>query len=74
MPKRPILERKNNMHILIVEDDLDMQKIMGLYLQKEGFVVNAVSNRRYAVDFLYSNQVKLVIMDWMLPIQDGIET
>lgn len=62
------------MHILIVEDDLDMQKIMGLYLQKEGFVVNAVSNRRYAVDFLYSNQVKLVIMDWMLPIQDGIET
>lgn len=62
------------MHILIVEDDLDMQKILGLYLQKEGFAVNAVSNGRDAVDFLCGNQVDLVIMDWMLPIQDGIET
>lgn len=62
------------MHILIVEDDLDMQKILGLYLEKEGFAVNAVSNGRDAVDFLCGNQVDLVIMDWMLPIQDGIET
>lgn len=62
------------MHILIAEDDLDMQKILRLYLQKDGFEVSTVSNGRDAVDFLAENQVDLVIMDWMMPVQDGIQT
>lgn len=62
------------MHILIAEDDLDMQKILRLYLQKDGFEVSTVSNGREAVDFLAENQVDLVIMDWMMPVQDGIRT
>lgn len=32
------------MNILIVEDDSDMQKILKLYLQREGYQVNSVSN------------------------------
>ena len=39
------------MHILIAEDDLDMQKILKLYLQREGFTVSVVSNGREAIDF-----------------------
>lgn len=35
-PGPPEKERQN-MHILIAEDDLDMQKILRLYLQKEGY-------------------------------------
>lgn len=62
------------MHILIAEDDPDMQKILRLYLQKEGYEVSAVSNGRDAVDFLSENQVDLVILDWMMPVQDGIRT
>lgn len=62
------------MHILIAEDDLDMQKILRLYLQKDGFKVSMVSNGREAVDFLAENQVDLVILDWMMPVQDGIQT
>lgn len=62
------------MHILIAEDDLDMQKILRLYLQKDGFEVSTVSNGREAVDFLAEKQVDLVIMDWMMPVQDGIRT
>lgn len=62
------------MHILIAEDNLDMQKILKLYLQKDGFEVSIVSNGRDAIDFLSENQVDLVIMDWMMPIQDGIQT
>lgn len=62
------------MHILIVEDDFDMQKILRLYLQKEDFTVSIVSNGRDAIEFLSENHVHLVIMDWMMPIQDGIQT
>ncbi len=61
------------MHILIVEDDLDMQKILKLYLQKEGFIVSTVSNGQDAIDFLSETQVHLVILDWMMPVKDGIQ-
>lgn len=62
------------MHILIAEDDLDMQKILTLYLQKEGYQVSAVSNGRDAIAFLESHPVDLVLLDWMMPIQDGLVT
>lgn len=39
------------MHILIAEDDTDMQKILKLYLQKDGYVVSVVSNGKEAIAF-----------------------
>ena len=62
------------MRILIAEDDLDMQKILKLYLQKEGYEVSLVCNGREVIDFLAENKVDLVLMDWMMPVQDGIKT
>lgn len=62
------------MHILIAEDERDMQKILKLYLQKEGYQVSVVSNGREAVDFLSACPADLVLLDWMMPVQDGIET
>ncbi len=62
------------MRVLIVEDDLDMRKILKLYLQKEGFIVSIVSNGQEAIDFLSENQVHLVIMDWMMPVKNGVQT
>ncbi|MFR8337937.1 MAG: response regulator transcription factor [Eisenbergiella massiliensis] len=61
------------MKLLIAEDDPDMQKILKLYLQREGCQVNIVDNGRAAIDFLSENQVDLVILDWMMPVQDGIK-
>ncbi len=62
------------MYILIVEDDLDMQKILKLYLQKDGYQVHVVPNGQEAIDFLAEQPVDLVLLDWMMPIQDGIQT
>ena len=62
------------MNILIVEDDSDMQKILKLYLQREGYQVNSVSNGWDAVDFLIVNAVDIVLLDWMMPIKNGMET
>ena len=60
--------------ILIAEDDTDMQKILKLYLQKDGYVVSVVSNGKEAIAFLSEHVVDLVLLDWMMPIQDGIQT
>lgn len=62
------------MRILLAEDDPDMQKILKLYLEKEGYEVHVVSNGMDAIDFLSEHPVDLVLMDWMMPIQDGIRT
>ena len=62
------------MKLLIAEDDPEMQKILKLYLQREGYLVNVVSDGRAAVDFLTEHTVDLVLLDWMMPVQDGIQT
>lgn len=62
------------MKILIAEDDLDMQKILALYLGKEGYEVEIVSNGEEAVDYLTKNMADLLLIDWMMPVKDGIQT
>lgn len=62
------------MKILIAEDDPDMQKILALYLKKEGYDVDAVSDGQAAVQYLAEHGADLVLLDWMMPVQDGIET
>jgi len=62
------------MKILIAEDDPDMQKILALYLKKEGYDVDTVSDGRAAVQYLAKHGADLVLLDWMMPVQDGIET
>ena len=53
------------MKVLIAEDDPDMQKILGLYLRREGYQVDAVGDGAAAVDFLAERPVDLVVLDWM---------
>ena len=60
------------MHILIVEDDADMQKILRLYLERDGYEVSAAANGRDALEALAQRPADLVLLDWMMPVQDGI--
>ena len=59
---------------MIAEDDPDMQKILALYLKKEGYDVDTVSDGQAAVQYLAKHGADLVLLDWMMPVQDGIET
>lgn len=68
------LNKEDTVNILIAEDDFDMQKILKLYLEREGYQVSIVSNGRAAIDFLTEHNVDLLLLDWMMPIQDGIQT
>lgn len=60
------------MKILIAEDDLDMQKIIRLYLEQAGHQADTVSNGAEALDQLGRENYALLIVDWMMPEMDGI--
>lgn len=60
------------MKILIAEDDENMSRILKIYLLKEGWLVDCVSDGEAAVAYFETNHADLVIMDWMMPKKDGI--
>lgn len=61
------------MRILIAEDDTDMQKILIMYLKKEGYDVTAVSDGKAALSYLMEHKADLAVLDWMMPRMSGID-
>lgn len=60
--------------ILIVEDDLEMQKLLVDYLRQSGMEVMATTSPTTALDWLKSKGgFHLAVLDIMLPEMDGLE-
>lgn len=57
--------------ILVVDDDLNICKLLQLYLEKEGFSVVIANDGEAAVSTFRSEEPKLVLLDIMLPKLDG---
>lgn len=60
-------------HILVVDDDQEIRKLLGRYLQGQGFRVTLVQDGRHAEEALASNRIDLVVLDLMLPDISGLE-
>lgn len=58
-------------HILLVDDDESLNQLVQEYLQANGFVVSVVTDGNTAVDQITALNPDLVILDLMLPGQDG---
>lgn len=61
-------------HILLVEDDAAIAKLVRFKLENNGFKVTTVSNGRDALDWLKENRPDLALLDVMMPEMDGVET
>lgn len=61
------------MNILVVEDEKDIQKIIKLYLENDGFTVMLANNGEQGLNVLYENKIDLTIVDWMMPKMNGID-
>ncbi len=57
--------------ILIVEDDPDLGNLLKQYLEMNGFTVFRVFNGREALDEVKINHYDLLILDVMMPQEDG---
>lgn len=60
------------MNILIAEDNRELCRVLKSYFLKEGYVVFTALNGEEALDIFYSEEIDVVILDWMMPILDGI--
>lgn len=60
-----------NAKILIVDDDINICELLRIYLEKEGFQADVVTNGLTAVDAFNSIKPDLILLDIMLPGLDG---
>ncbi|HEY3311054.1 MAG TPA: response regulator [Anaerolineales bacterium] len=59
--------------ILIIDDDLDTLKLVGLMLRKQGFQIMAASSGAQGLELVATSQPDLVLLDVMMPGMDGFE-
>jgi len=60
-----------NKTILIVDDELRIRKLIADFLIREGYHIFEADNGRLALELLSDHKMDLVILDVMLPEQDG---
>jgi len=58
--------------ILIVDDDTDLRALLQEYLARYGFVIHTVGDGREMDEWLATHQPDLIILDLMLPGEDGL--
>lgn len=61
-------------HILVVDDDPVLRRVITLALEKAGHSVLRCENGRKAIDFLAHDHADLLITDIIMPEMDGVET
>ena len=57
--------------VLIVEDDRNIQELLQLYLEKEGYAVTVASDGGQGLAKFRSIKPDLVLLDVMMPVMDG---
>jgi DNA-binding response OmpR family regulator len=67
------METKNQLEVLVVDDDRKIVNLVSLYLKHEGFDVSAAFDGQEAIDLALQRQPALVILDLMLPKINGVE-
>lgn len=59
-------------HILVVDDDRDIRDLVTQYLEKSGYRATAAANGREMRAVLASRHIDLVVLDIMMPGDDGL--
>lgn len=60
-------------HILIVDDDVDALRLVGMMLEREGFKILAAASGQQAIEKAIAEQPILIILDVMMPDMDGYQ-
>ncbi|HNT23263.1 MAG TPA: response regulator [Anaerolineales bacterium] len=59
--------------ILVVDDDVDTLRLVGLMLQRQGYQIVAASNGQQALAMAMAEKPELILLDVMMPDMDGYE-
>ncbi len=61
------------MKILVVDDDFDYASLVGAFLEAEGHQTTVLEHSPEALDVYLEERPDLVLLDIIMPYQDGIE-
>lgn len=67
------LERRMNMQLLVVEDDVRLAEALTKILEDAGYAVDCVHDGRTAIEYGESGIYDVIILDVMIPHADGFE-
>ena len=59
--------------ILIIDDDLDTLRLVGLMLQKQGYTSVSANSGAQGLEMVEAEKPDLIILDVMMPGMDGYE-
>lgn len=62
------------MKLLFAEDDRDLSTAVRTLLERNGYTVDTVYDGAEAVDYARGGEYDGMILDWMMPEKDGVET
>jgi len=62
----------DKVNILVVDDEKEIRELVEIYLKNEGYGVRAAENGIAAMEIVKTEDIKLIILDVMLPDIDGI--
>ncbi len=65
---------KKSHRVLVVDDESDIQELLKYNLVNEGYEVKTTSDGMRAVEIAKDFQPHLILLDIMMPKQDGVET
>jgi CheY-like chemotaxis protein/MinD-like ATPase involved in chromosome partitioning or flagellar assembly len=66
-------EEKMAEKILIIDDDVDTLRLVGLMLQRQGYEISAASNGAQGLAKALEERPDLILLDVMMPDMDGYE-
>ena len=64
---------KKNYKILVVDDEIEYQRVFSYILKKNGYTVQTCSSALQALEILAHTDINLVMTDLKMPDMDGVE-
>lgn len=59
--------------LLVVDDEERIRRLLKMYLEREGYVVEEAENGQVALQLALENEYNCILLDIMMPEKDGIE-
>ena len=66
------MSTKNNKRIIIIDDDEDINNLFKIFLEYNGYIIDAYTNPVEALNSFRKNSHDLIILDLKMPMMDGM--
>ena len=66
------MSTKNNKRIIVIDDDKDITDLFSIFLEYNGYIINAYTNPLEAINNFRKNSHDLILLDLKMPKMDGM--